>query len=398
MKFHLAKAVFFGLALSTIILSAPIDARESVKTETFAGLIDVPVASLNRTMKVFVRYFAPVANPTNPEPVLFVNLNGMSYTTHSWDHFLPEQLADGDGVLLFDFLGQGRTLDANLPLDYDIPYTAQTEILEYLLKNQSDFQIDSSNRQVLFGVSYGGAVLIDYLARNPNANAEGIAAAPYVHPHRETDGKIRQQITWLNYSPFFAQMSYEEKYKLLLWQDILLYPILEPIMTRYPLDTTFNAYHRLVWGMHYFRGQKLIQHFPLRKLHGIIAGRDQYIKNEVETFFHETAGAENLASLLVLPTAEHKIPEATPATVLNWMKMIARKDPVLQSGGRVFEAQTESGQIFSTDSRQPVLDLQTPEEVVRQHATIWFDNFTRATRRWHQDACKAMLGVFAPAP
>ncbi len=368
--------VFVGVASARI--------HERLPTE---GFVSLKLDGIPQELRIFVRYYPPKATAANPDPVVFVNLNGLTYTTDSWGEVVDEQLQDGDGVLLFDFLGQGRTLLENSLLNYDMGFDVQTQLLQKLLEPTGALKIPENTRKVLFGVSYGGAITLNYLAKYPQANVEGVAVAPYVRPIDQMDRKIRDQIAILNLNPFFASVPFEDKYRMLLWQDIYLYPWLEPTLLRPPLDLTMRAVHALVYGMRDFSAATFVDKIPKEKLHGVIAGRDQYINDDVKNFFLKTVGVENIASLLLIESSEHKVPEAVPKTQVFWLKLIARQDSRIFFTGRLFEAQTEKGLIQAGSGSV----LNSPKEVAKSHLTIWIENFSDALLRWPKTFCYRFL-------
>lgn len=396
MVHFLCKHVSFMLTALAIafvfVQGAGVSASPVSERKTFEGFIKLKLDGIDREVDIFVRYTPPVATPQNPDPVVFANLNGLTYTTDSWAGIVQDQLNDGDGVLLFDFLGQGRTLLANQPLNYELACDTQTQIVEKLIAASGPLGIPEQTRKVLFGVSYGGAIILNFLARNPNANVEGVAAAPYVRPIDQMDRKIRDQIAMLNLNPFFAGIPFEDKYKMLLWQDIFLYPWLEPTLLRLPMDLTFQAVHALVFGMHSFSATQFLDKIPKEKLHGVIAGRDQYINDDVKNFFLKTVGVENMASLLLIEPAEHKISEAAPKTQAHWLKLIARQDPRIYYTGQMFEAKTDKGIIVAGNTQ---VSIEAPKEAVRSQSSIWFENLTDALMRWPRVMCQGLL-VAAP--
>jgi pimeloyl-ACP methyl ester carboxylesterase len=338
-------------------------------------------------VEVYVRYYPPIVSSNNLFPTLFVNLNGMTYTTESYNNILPLQLEDGDGVLLLDFIGQGRTEEAH-PTTAKIPYNWQTQILAALLSPDQGLRIPASQHKTLFGLSYGGAIALDYLAKSNGANITAVLAAPYTEPPEQVDQKIRQQIYWMNFNPLFASLSFEEKVEFLLWQDIFLYPTLEPSMLNAPYREAYKDTHQLVSGIHFFRGEKLLPQLAGKQLYGINGGKDQYMKKEIEKFFEQAWAAGALKGQLTIPESEHKISESAPLTLVNYLRMIARKDARIFNQKRHLEAASAQGVLRSVDQALPELAIPTPKEVVRSNVSVWQENLNRLWRTWLEEGRK----------
>jgi hypothetical protein len=171
------------------------------------------------------------------------------------------------------------------------------------------------------------------------------------------------------------------------------YPVLEPILTKNlsRMDVTYRAVHALIYGMHTFRADSLLAQLPMARIHGMIAGEDQYINEDVQRFYRETVGAARLGSLLVIPPAEHKISEAAPLTVAHWIQLIARRDPRVVNSGRVYEAHPEQGFLQTADDLDPLITIPAPQETVRSQGRVWLHNFYQAVFSNWSSVCQRFL-------
>ncbi|MCX6032628.1 MAG: alpha/beta hydrolase [Chloroflexi bacterium] len=98
----------------------------------------------NETRRVYWEYFG------KGEREVVVMLNGVAMSTRGWYRSIPELLPDYD-VLLYDYLGQGRSSQEDEP--YYIPKFA-----EYLIRIMDELAIE---RVHPVGVSYGGFIGAD---------------------------------------------------------------------------------------------------------------------------------------------------------------------------------------------------------------------------------------------
>ena len=83
--------------------------------------------------------------------------NGLAMSTKSWLSFLPELLAERD-VLLYDYVGQGASDDAELP---GAPISVFGDALDAILGETGITKVHA------VGVSYGGFVAAEFARRHP---------------------------------------------------------------------------------------------------------------------------------------------------------------------------------------------------------------------------------------
>src|SRR5262249_46953286 len=160
------------------------------------------------------------------------NLNGLTWSTEQWNAFVKAIKAiDPDiGIVSYDAEGQGRTLLDKAPIKFDIPYDHQMQDLKDLYDTLA---IPGEN--VAVGLSYGGGLAFDYLAKYPKDFAKVIAMSPYLHPMPSQDLWIRQQIQLNRFQFPLNPATDDELYDYFLRTLVTTqYPLLEPIMLSNP--------------------------------------------------------------------------------------------------------------------------------------------------------------------
>lgn len=112
------------------------------------------------------------------EPLVLIH-GGMG-STHSWDNQIPV-FAQHYRVIALDNRGQGRTTDANVPLDYHLMAEDTVRLMDYL-------GIDSA---YIVGRSDGGIIGIDLAIHHPERVRALVAFGANTHPNGLQAGFLR---------------------------------------------------------------------------------------------------------------------------------------------------------------------------------------------------------------
>ena len=271
--------------------------------------------------ELYVDYIHPA--PGRPTVVL---LNGLTYSTYSWELFTRSLHGHGLGILRYDPIGMGQTL-----LKYGIPtgpvnYKDQTNDLRLLLD-----RLGVQQPVHVVGLSYGGALALQFGHESPERVASLIIMAPFIAPLQQQDNWIRMQVQQTRLLNPWNRASYDELYDYFLHMNIVTtYPIAEPVVLEnaYKLEATF----RMVQGIRKFLAKDISKFQPNVGVHLMIARRDQYIDNSVHDEFWETLQQGTQVSRLYIEHSEHKIPEAVPTFAANWVRQIVDKNPSICCG------------------------------------------------------------------
>lgn len=306
------------------------------------------------------------AQPGKPTVVL---LNGMTYSTRYWDDFTAVLQAKGIGVIRYDMYGMGKTLvkDAHRVF-HERPYAAfeamvytalglPQDMIDNLIKSpvMNAIKIEDQARDLeklldklgqtgrvnLVGLSYGGAVGVEFAANNPNRVNNLVIQAPYTEPMAEQVQAIRNSIAWTRRT--WPGNMYSDRALYDFWLRTIVfsqYPKVEPSVLDHPykLEATF----RLAQGATDWKALALVSRLPEGKLHLMIAGADQYIKTQVLEDFWIATPAKSKGSKVFVTGSEHKIPEAVPGFSANWVHEILTGNSVI-SEGRAFDADPKTG-------------------------------------------------------
>lgn len=283
--------------------------------------------------------------PRDGKPTI-VLVNGLTYRTGSgsWEKFANALQAMGFGVLMWDPVGQGQTL-----LRYGAPkdavdYRDQVRDMKLLLD-----KVGLTGPVHLVGLSYGGALAMEFAVTAPTRVASMTLMAPYTAPLESQDILIKMQIAVTRALFPFNPATDSELYDFFLRALVYgTYPSAEPIVLEnpYKLEATF----RLAQGVRSFLARDYVNALPAGSLHLLIGGRDQYIAPKVLDDFWVSVPEAARMSRIYIEGAEHKIPEAVPEFSAELVRMIVERNERL-SGGRTFVASPARGSLRETDGR-----------------------------------------------
>lgn len=320
-------------------------------TPAYAGLClpmpgAEPIKPSNGQIKDFIRIedgrglFVDYHLPAKGKPTL-VLLNGLTYRIGCWDDFVAALEGSGLGVLRYDPMGHGETLIKHGPVRGPIAYQDQVKDLRLLLNKLKIFEPVH-----LVGLSYGGAIGMEFAKEYPDRVATLIMMAPFLAALESQDMYIRMKIAQTRMAFPLNSATDDELYDYFLHRIILTtYGASEPIVLEHPykLEATF----RLVQGIRKFEAKTIAHQLPVGKVHLVLAKGDQYVRNAVhDEFWNEQVPAAVRASRLYIRYSEHKIPEAFPRFSASWVKEIALGNPEI-SGDRTFIANPYRGTAVS---------------------------------------------------
>lgn len=312
--------VLFGL-----IFSLQISASAMTSKYDFEGFIRI-----SSKKELFVQWHkAEGALPT------VILLNGLTYSTKQWDEFGEALHLHGVGVVMYDMDGMGQTLLKYAPVVAPITYQTQIQDLKDLI---TKLKIGKAN---LVGLSYGGGVAIAFGEAYPHLVNNLILMAPYTAPVATQDLWIKMQVLTTRMMYPYNPYSNDELYDYFLKQNVYgTYPMAEPIVLENPfkLESTF----RMVQGIRKLDTVKAIQRAPVKSVHLVIAGQDEYIDRAVLEDFWSQVPESAKASKIVLLQSKHKIPEEIPEYSADWIATILLNSSRVQSG-QLFEGNPATG-------------------------------------------------------
>ena len=242
----------------------------------------------------------------------FVLVNGLTYTHKSWNPFVDEilKIHPGAGVVQFDLRGMGKTLEKQKPLNYSLDFRDQILDMKALFK-----KLNIKGEKYLVGLSYGGGLTIDY-ARKFQKDFDGyIPIAPYLEPLEAHVSWIMQKIRETRLMFPLNPSTDDELYAYFL--KILVYttfPLAEPLHIN---DYNLEAAYRMSLGATNFNVKSIIDELPIKKMHMIYAGEDEYVhKSKFEELEKLTIKNKvQWASWTEIKEAKHKVPNEWPDTL-----------------------------------------------------------------------------------
>lgn len=278
-------------------------------------------AAIRDGRELYVDFLAPA-----PGKPIIVLANGLTYRTGIWDTFVKNLKGNGLGILRWDPVGMGRTMEKHGPPKGPVTITDQVRDLKSLLES-----LGIDQKIHMLGLSYGGGLAIEFTATYPQKVETLIAMAAYTAP---LESQVNQIMTQIAATRFFFPLNPAtdaQLYSFFLKQIVYTtYPLTESIVLEHPykLESVF----RMAEGATSFNALNFVHQLPKGVLHQIDAGKDQYIPLKVPDAFWAAVPEAARASRMILYPAEHKIPEAWPHFSAEWVKLIIAKDPRIQDG------------------------------------------------------------------
>ena len=263
----------------------------------------------------------------NGKPTVFF-ANGLTWSTRQWQPMVKalDQLDPELGIVLYDMQGMGETLLDDKPIKKELPFDGQVRDLKDLYD-----ALDIEGPKVLAGLSYGGAVTLEYLARYPDDFEKGIAMAPFLERLPDQDQWIRNMIK-VSRSMFpMNPHTDEELYDYWLRQLVYMtYPSAEPIILENPYK--LEAVFRMVQGAKNWRALETADRLPRRKLHLLAGQEDPFVRLPWLETFWRAVPEQSRASFLILRNTTHKLPQERPDIVAAWLMHILSENPNLNRG------------------------------------------------------------------
>jgi pimeloyl-ACP methyl ester carboxylesterase len=255
-------------------------------------------------------------------------LNGLTWSTEEWQPTVAalDAIDTSIGIVLYDPEGMGKTLLDKAPITFDIPFDSQVTDLKDL---HDTLNIQGAN--VLAGLSYGGGMAIEYLAKYPADFAKIVAIAPYLAPLPNQDSWIKQQIAIVRATQPLNPSTDDELYDYFLRQLVYTtYPELEPIMLKNPY--TFEAVFRMVKGARYFNANDYTSALPAGKFHLVASDQDQYVPLASLQTYWQQLPSKDRASFINVADTFHELPTEHPAFMAGWLMEILNDNASTNQG------------------------------------------------------------------
>lgn len=297
----------------------------------FQGFVELA----NKQKIYAIHYKAPEGQPT------VILLNGLTYTTQAWSKMTEKLVGQNFGVIIYDARGMGKTLEETGPATDVIAIQTQVEDLAQMMNH---FQLSEAD---LCGLSYGGALGLNFALKYPERVRNLILLAPYVKPLKQQDDMLKQKVKMHRLTNPWDKRSDDEIYDHYLRQMIhQTYPIYEPVLNEHPWRT--EAAFRMVQGVRKYIAKDSAAQLPSEKIHFVVAGKDQYVPTaDHEEFWNAMSSAQKVSRLNVTG-AEHKMPESIPNFTAAWVREIVLGNGKISSG-RVFTGDPKTGVVKSSD-------------------------------------------------
>jgi len=271
--------------------------------------------------KLYVDYTpSPVGKPT----IVFVN--GLTYSTRNWFKTAQYVKSYGFGVLLFDMAGMGATLLNNPLPKGPIFYQQQAADIRTLLNS-----LKIKGPYNLVGLSYGGGILAAFGSMFPRDVASLVMIAPYTEFLETQKSWIKGQISWTRKMFPHNPASDEELTDYFIRQLVYTtYPLAEITSVENPFK--LEGITRMVQGIRMYQPIDEAKKLPTKSLHLLLAERDQYIPKDVFEKYWNATPIRARANRTFVKYSEHKMPEAFPRFLAQYIKGVAERQPLLFQG------------------------------------------------------------------
>jgi pimeloyl-ACP methyl ester carboxylesterase len=329
--------------------------RQSMKVNSFiVAFAALMVWSASASVRASEEGYFPVGDSRevyakvfrgDPNQPAIVLINGLTQDSDHWRSTLPEVLASGRTVVIYDAFLQGRSLERHIdknnlwpqlgrrpilppvmgmealfpdprPMLPAVPIEGQAEDLRELL---AQLKI---NKATVVGLSYGGALALQYGADFPKNVENVVLVAPYVEPMAEQDQLIRFLVGYYQRAYPLIRFNEDELYDFLFRGLVLTsYHFVEPSILKWGPFQSF-AVAELARGVRQMDVAHVAKRLPKDSVHLVIAGMDAYIARPSLMRFWRGVPSSARASLAVVEGVEHKVNESVGPFLGGWVRAI----------------------------------------------------------------------------
>jgi pimeloyl-ACP methyl ester carboxylesterase len=316
------KVLLFSLS---VLIGVLFSSLSFALTADFEGFIELA----NKQKIYTIHYKAPPNQPT------LILLHGLTYTTKAWQKMVEGLVGNQFGVVIYDTRGMGKTLEQSGRVTSVIPIGLQADDLSLLMDR---LQLPVAD---LCGLSYGGAIGLQFALKYPERVRNLILLAPYVKPLKLQDDYILEQVKNHHTTFPWDKRSEDEIYDQYLKKNIYqTYPIYEPVVNEHPWR--LEAIFHMVQGVRKYVAKDSAAQLPNGKIHFVLAEKDQYVpRSDHEEFLNSLSASQKVSRLNVIG-AEHKLPQAVPHFIASWVREIVLGNSKI-AGGRVFSGDPKTG-------------------------------------------------------
>ncbi|MGE4133818.1 MAG: alpha/beta fold hydrolase [Bdellovibrionales bacterium] len=349
-------------------------------------------ASLPSGHQIFYHY--KKAQEKAPTLVL---LNGLDHDTSSWQSFLDilEPQNDEIGILAFDMHGMGKSFLHEMMrpglIRYDIstaiPFGEQTQDLKQLLE-----LLKIEGDLYLLGLSYGAAIALDFMEKNPGLVKQAILAAPYLAPLPQQDSLIKQQIALVRQQPSnpLNFLTDDRLYDLFLIPIVSIYPLYEPILLQEPWK--IPGVYRMVQGGRLFDALAVSKKMTPDSIHVLWAEKDEYLPRDHVINFHRQSPQNIFASETIVTDVHHDLVRQVPNYLASFILKVLTGSPLVNGERKItaypFDGYAERGAErweFAKDTKSLV------DHLYLSKLEIFFSPITWNLLDGSDDGCEPLL-------
>lgn len=266
--------------------------------------------------EIWTEVYKPSATTNNSKPIV-IFVNGLTYTTKPWQAMISSLVQRGYSVVAYDPWGMGKTLEKGGPIQDMIPLDKQVEDLKDIIV---ELGIQSP---AVAGLSYGGAVALQFAISYPDLAGPTLLMAPFVKALSAQDQQIQQKVKMHRLLHPQDKATDDELYDKYL-HDLIFqtYPIYEPVVKEHPWR--LEAIYQMVRGVRRYVASKAVENQHHLPLYLILAGHDQYVPKQDHQELWAAVPRDSRHSVLTIEGCEHKIPEAQPEFAAAWIDLILK--------------------------------------------------------------------------
>lgn len=395
---------------------------------SFAGSAEEKWVMVENDRQLYTKYY--YQDPRQPTVVL---LNGLTQDTQHWRGVLPGLIASGLNVLTYDIAYQGRTFEAIV--DKTKKEWPPRPVIEPLLPQERDtlkgepwFKLPSIETQaadlkqvlqahhlarhkvILVGLSYGGALALQFAADYPERVRDVMLVSPYTEPLAEQDELVAYLMKAFRRN--FPQNDIEDEvlYDYILRNLVLnTYHLSEPSILKWGIFQPYAA-AEMIRGVRKINARKLVRKVPAHSLHLVIAEKDQYINPGVLDKFWQAVPTKMRGSKTNFKRVEHKVNESAGPSLASWIVTLAKNSNTLKNG-RTWALDPLKGYAQSPHSRQVIpiepsticenllltqegMPNQASDRVLRNPLELWVHSWASILPASWRDNWRALLSSY----
>lgn len=304
---------------------------------------EIKYVKIDQGHEVYTEYTA-----SRPGASTVVLVNGLVYDLARWDEYLAPLLANGTGVLKYNFRGQSKTLLRELEqnpsprfFETGIQYGDLAQELTQVLN-----ALEIKEKVTVVGLSYGASIAAEFANQHPERVENLILMAPLVvslDKYNPAGAWIRWSLDAIRlwWGPIWGPWAYDYYYNM-IFHSYLLNRLTNSQTPEEMKD------HEYAYKESIFHLVRAVRDFDLKKytfkdlpnVHLMVAADEDSLLFNDQLQAWEAWDKGTRGSLVLIESAAHAIPDTAPIIAARLTSQILQGEKTLGQG-RLFRAKEE---------------------------------------------------------